>query len=767
MKRFLIQGFSILIVVLVSLQFAEAQRKKLALVLSGGGAKGVCHIGLIKALEERNIPIDYVAGTSMGAIIAGFYAAGYTTAQMEQIVESPEFQRWADGELANEFVHFYQNEEPNSSWFKIGVDYKKSITPKIPTNIIAPYEMDFQFLEFFSDASAAAGYNFDSLFVPFRCVSSDIAAQAQFVPTKGDLGNAIRASMTFPFYFQPIKIDGRLLFDGGMYNNFPIDVAIRDFKPDIIIGCKAAGDFETPKVDDIVSQLENMLMEKTPYCIPAGYSGIVVKPNLLKVDVNNFRYSSAMIDSGYIATMKVMDSIKALIPDTVDQRLVEARREAFNIRKPDMYIDSIQILGLNGKLAGYVRKTLKYEPKQLLLNEIKVDYFRLVADDRISYLFPRIKFNPRTGYYNLILEVKKTEKLEVQIGGNISSGAHNVGFVQFKYSYLGRNASNYILNSYFGRFYTSVKARARFDFPVKSPFFIDLDYTFNSFDYQPLNQVFVNDAVPTSLYQNENFIAAHLGWPVTNRGIFKIGASLGDLTDKYYQNNVVERDDILDKTVFSFGQIDLSIELNSLNRRFLHNSGSRFYASLRFVNGKEEHFPGTTSLDTLFYSKRHIFADLRVIYDNYFLTQKWYKLGFYGDAFISNRAFFTNYTSTMLFMPQFNPTHVTKLLFIPAFRSPAFAGIGLKNIFTLTGSLDYRLEAYAFRSIRDINQLNNQKPEYGDYIGSQSYLFSSSLVLNTMFGPISLTGSYHDKLADKWSVMFNIGFLMYNRRAIE
>jgi NTE family protein len=139
-------------------------------VLSGGGAKGVCHIGLIKALEERNIPIDYVAGTSMGAIIAGFYAAGYTTAQMEQIVESPEFQRWADGELANEFVHFYQNEEPNSSWFKIGVDYKKSITPKIPINIIAPYEMDFQFLEFFSDASAAAGYNFDSLFVPFRCV---------------------------------------------------------------------------------------------------------------------------------------------------------------------------------------------------------------------------------------------------------------------------------------------------------------------------------------------------------------------------------------------------------------------------------------------------------------------------------------------------------------------------------------------------------------------------------------------------------------------
>lgn len=765
--RYFFAWITLCISILLAITSPVQAQKKVALVLSGGGAKGVCHIGLIRALEEKNIPIDYVAGTSMGAIIAGFYAAGYTTDQMQQIVESPEFQRWADGELANEFIHFYQNEDPNSSWFKIGVDYKKAITPRIPTNIIAPYEMDFQFLEFFSDASAAASYNFDSLFVPFRCVSSDIAAQKQFVPTKGDLGNAIRASMTFPFYFQPIKIEGRLLFDGGMYNNFPIDVAIRDFNPDIIIGCKAAGDFETPRVDDIVSQLENMLMEKTPYSIPASHQGIVVKPNLLKVDVNNFRYSKAMIDSGYLATLQVMDSIKALIPDTIDQKVVEARREAFNIRKPDMYIDSIQILGLNGKLAGYVRKTLKYEPKQLLLNEIKVDYFRLVADDRISYIFPRMKFNPRTGYYNLILEVKKTEKLEVQIGGNISSGAHNEGFVQFKYSYLGRNASNYILNSYFGRFYTSVKARARFDFPVNNPFFLDLDYTFNSFDYQPINQVFVNDIVPTSLYQKENFISAHIGWPVTNRGIFKVGVSFGDLIDKYYQSNVVERDDILDKTIFSFGLVDLSMELNSLNRKFLHNSGSRFYASFRFVNGKEEHFPGSTSADTLLFSKRHIFADLRVTYDNYFATYKWYKLGVYGDVFISNRSFFTNYTSTMLFMPQFNPTPVSKLLFMPAFRSPAFAGIGLKNLFSLTSSLDYRLEAYTFRSIRDIYQLNTQKPEYGSYIGAQSYLLSSSLVLNTMFGPISLTGSYHDKLADHWSVMFNIGFLMYNRRAME
>ncbi len=752
--------------ILCNLIVVNAQ-KKVALVLSGGGAKGVCHIGLIRALEEKHIPIDYVAGTSMGAIIAGFYAAGYTPDQMQQIVESSEFQRWADGELDSEFIHFYQTEEPNSSWFKLDVDYKKAISPRIPTNIIAPYEMDFQFLEFFSDASAAANYNFDSLFVPFRCVSSDIAAQKQFVPCKGDLGNAIRASMTFPFYFQPIKIDGRLLFDGGMYNNFPVDVAIRDFKPDIIIGCKAAGDYEVPRVDDIVSQLENMLMEKTPYSIPSGQKGIVIKPNLLKVDVNNFRYSRAMIDSGYLATMKVIDSIKMLIPDTIDPEVVAAKREKFNIRKPDMFIDSIQILGLNGKLADYIRKTLKYQPKQLLLNEIKFDYFRLIADDRISYIFPKVLFNRQTGYYNLILEIKKSEKLEVQLGGNISSGIHNEGFVQFKYSYLGRNASNYTLNSYFGRFYTSVRARARYDFPVTIPYFVEFDYTYNSYDFVPLNTVFVNDIIPTTLYQNENFITARVGWPVSNKGVFKLEMAGGDLTDKYYQSNVVLRDAILDKTVFSFGLLQMSIELNSLNRKYFQTAGSRFFASLKLVNGKEEHFPGSTSADTLIFSKRHIFADLRITYDNYFTTLGRYKLGFYGDVFLSNRPFFTNYTSTVLFLPQFNPTHVSKVLFLHGFRSPAFAGVGLKNLLRITNSVDLRIEGYTFRSVRDIGQTLDQKPVYGEYLGNQAYIFSSSFVVNTVFGPISLTGSYHDKIADSWSLMLNIGFMLYNKRAME
>lgn len=232
MKRF------ILIILCIIPFVTNAQ--KVAVVLSGGGAKGFSHIGVLKALEENNIPIDYIAGTSIGAIVGGLYACGYSPVEIERMMTAPEFRKWASGEIEGRYKYYYKRREPNASWISLPFEYKKKrFKAKLSFNLIPTHVMDITFMEILAAPSAAANYNFDSLFIPFRCVASDIESSKAVVFKDGQLSDAIRASMTVPFYFSPIRIDNKLLFDGGMYNNFPVDVAYRDFEPDLIIGSKA------------------------------------------------------------------------------------------------------------------------------------------------------------------------------------------------------------------------------------------------------------------------------------------------------------------------------------------------------------------------------------------------------------------------------------------------------------------------------------------------------------------------------------------------
>ena len=174
---------------------------------------------------------------------------------------------------------------------------------------------------------------------------------------KGDLGSAIRASMTFPFYFKPIRIDGKLLFDGGMYNNFPSDVVMEDFFPDIIIGSKAAGNYDPPKEDDVVSQLGSMLMGETKFDLYCDAS-VLIEPRLKDVNVIDFSNTEAFIDSGYVATQRLIPSIRQFVVDTVTQAMHDSIRNKFNNSKPPLIINSVEVRGLEPGQSVYVANAI-------------------------------------------------------------------------------------------------------------------------------------------------------------------------------------------------------------------------------------------------------------------------------------------------------------------------------------------------------------------------------------------------------------------------
>ena len=172
--------------------------------MSGGGARGLAHIGVIKALEENNIPIDYVAGTSMGAIIAALYAMGYSPEEMEEVIASDEFKRWYSGKKGKEEIFYFRRNEETPDILNLRMDTRDSIRLVMPSlTLVDPTQMNLAFMQMFSEANAACKNNFDSLMVPFRCVASDVYNKQQVVYSEGELGDAVRASMSFPLVLSP------------------------------------------------------------------------------------------------------------------------------------------------------------------------------------------------------------------------------------------------------------------------------------------------------------------------------------------------------------------------------------------------------------------------------------------------------------------------------------------------------------------------------------------------------------------------------------
>jgi NTE family protein len=681
-------------------------------------------------------------------------------------MDSDDFKRWSAGIIDEQYVYYYLREDPNSSWVSLDINFKKKLTSQLPSNLISPFEMDFAFMELLAPAAAACSYNFNNLVIPFRCVVSDVDSTKTMVMRNGDLASAVRGSMTIPFVFKPITIQGRLVFDGGMYNNFPVDIAKKDFHPDVIIGSRVAKRYEKPDRDDALSLLLSMLMERQNDTMLYPNSVMIV-PNIPDVNIIDFSQCNQMIDSGYSATIQKISEIRTVVKAIADSTRLDEKRKKFKERCPPLVFDSILIKGLTKAQNDYVLSILKHGKKVITIQELKKNYFRLLDGGFIRNIYPVAKFNPGTGFYSLILDIQKTENFNIQFGGNISLGTNTQGFAEFRYKYLWKTPVQFMVNGYFGRFYTSAKASARVDFTSKLPFFLEGCYTYNNFNYFRNSSYFFDDKQPSYIIQGEYFGEVKTGFPVTNKGKLLLDLSYALTNSKYYQDNSFSRYDTADQTSFDFISPTVSFELNSLNRKQFADAGARLKLSGSYVNGMESTIPGSTSINKNETSAHLEWFQFNLIYDNYFETVGPVKLGFYGEAMISNKPLFSNYTASILNAQVFEPLPEMQSFFLPAYRANNYAAAGIKAIIKIYRKIDFRLEGYIFQPYREItyNPADNTAT-YGLPLSTRSYLATAAFVYNTFLGPISIGVNYYDKTMDSFTVNLNIGYIIFNSRAL-
>jgi len=294
-----------------------ADRPRIGLVLGGGGARGAAHIGVLKELERQRIPIDAIAGTSMGAIIGGLYASGKTPAELEDIVTTLD---WADAMSdtpSREHLSFRRklDDERYPITLELGVRDKELL---LPMGFVEGQRLDLILRELTIDVSHID--NYDELPIPFRVIATDIGTGMPHVMGRGDLAQSIRASMSVPAIFAPVELDGRLLVDGGIAANLPVEV-MREMDVDIII----AVDVEFPlyPVDELTSavkiseQMLTILMRRDTLrqIELLADDDILIRPELGTFDSGNFAKTPETIGPGVQAAMAVSDQLAEVALD--------------------------------------------------------------------------------------------------------------------------------------------------------------------------------------------------------------------------------------------------------------------------------------------------------------------------------------------------------------------------------------------------------------------------------------------------------------------
>ncbi len=442
----------------------------MGLVFSGGAAKGLAHIGVLKALEENEIPIDYVAGTSMGGIVAGCYAAGMSPNQIEEIMTSKAFLDWVNGrfEVGSQYYYFKKDDEP--SFLKLNLSLDSTFNILLNTSIANDLSLNFALAEKLAQPAAIAKNNFDSLFVPLRVVASDIFTQTQVVLDSGVLSDALRATQTVPFFFNPIRVDGKYLFDGGVYNNFPVDVVQKSFHPDVIIGCNVSSKVydKYPYGEDeklISRSLLYMLLDKSdPSKIPL--SGIYIQPNLKAFTAFDFARAKALIDSGYWQTMKQMPEIKSKIAVRRTCEAVADARNRFNNKTTPIKVNKITFDGFDTGEQTYLNRFFKSGKRPLYFNDIKSGYYKLVSDDYFNNVYPSFIFKPATKDYDFKLARRQPNNFQIDFGGVIATRNISNIYLGLNYYSFHKVLTHAQVNFATGDFYKSAQIKARFDLPI-------------------------------------------------------------------------------------------------------------------------------------------------------------------------------------------------------------------------------------------------------------------------------------------------------------
>ncbi|HCN61818.1 MAG TPA: hypothetical protein DIT33_00270 [Pseudomonas sp.] len=571
MRRLLI--FLLLCLSPLALLAAEKPQPKIGLVLSGGAARGLAHVGVLKALEEQGIHIDAIAGTSMGAVIGGLYASGYKIDELEKLALSIDWQEALSDSPAREDIPFRRKQDDRDFLVRQKLSFRDDGSLGLPLGVIQGQNLALLLESLLAHSSDVR--DFDKLPIPFRAVATDIVSGEKVVFRKGHLPQVIRASISIPAVFAPVEINGQLLVDGGMVDNIPVDVA-REMGVDLVIvvdiGTPLRGRKELNTVFDILNQSITLMTRSNSEVQLATLKpdDVLIKPSLASIGATDFGRSEEIINAGYRAT-QILENRLASLRQPADAQLSIARSAeertpvitAIKIENDSKIDDSV--------IRYYIRQPVG-EP--LDLARLQRDMGTLYGLDYFDQVQYRVVHKGQERTLVISARAKRSGTDFLRLGINLSDDMHgdsafNLG-ASYRVNGINRLGAEWLTRVQIGdkqelysEFYQPLDAGSRF---FVAPYI----------NAQSQNVEAILDNDPIAEYRLERYgFGLNLGRQIGNSGEIRVG--VGEAWGKA-DVRIGKRD--LPSTSFTEGFYDVKYSFDSLDNVYFPHTGEDI--SLKF-----------------------------------------------------------------------------------------------------------------------------------------------------------------------------------------
>ena len=740
--------------------------QKVGLVMSGGGARGLAHIGVIKVLEENNIPIDYVAGTSMGAIVAALYAMGYTPDEMIALMKTDDFQRWYTGTMDQDYMYYFKKNKDVPDLLSIHFSFKDSLRVIPPqANIVNATPMNFGFLETFSGSTAACKGDFNNLMVPFRCVASDIYNKREVVFSKGDLGDAVRASMTYPFFFRPIKVDNVLMYDGGLYNNFPSDVMQKEFNPDVIIGSIVSDNPTIPDEKDIMSQVENLVMSRSDYSL-SKEKGFVINMHVKGVSLLDFHKIDNISKIGYTHANSLIDSIKGRVTRREQSEALAKRRAHFKQSIPPMVFNKVVVQGISKDKEKGITKEFQKEDERFTFERSKRGYYSLVSSEIIENVIPHAIYNEQDSAYALHLDVSVNPPFTLKMGAGISTDISNQIYFGLHYRNIKNHSKEFILDGQLGKVYNNVEMAGRIDFHSEIPMSLKFIGSYSTIDYYNMRYLFSKENSIALNHNREVFAKMKLVLPFLNRKKAEIGIGIAGIKDEYMPSSILNLEHpVFDINTSNLFSSFLRLEGNTLNAKVFPTDGQYEVLSANILIGQEK-YEGTIEMENNILNQ----SWLQICYTrrDHFKIAPSLTLGTYLQLYYSTRRLSKTYQATMMQAGAFTPTLTGLFNYDPKFRANQYIAGGVTPIIKLNSFIQIRPSFYAFIPYRAILENPDGTASYSKK-RLDTFEYIADITAAVRLSKISVSAFVNYYSSHKANVNFGLtlGWFMFNERFIE
>ncbi|SHF15789.1 NTE family protein [Bacteroides faecichinchillae] len=732
------QLFSILVLLIGLLipfsVHAQQQRKKVGVVLSGGGAKGVAHIKALKVIEEAGIPIDYIVGTSMGSIVGGLYAIGYTPEQLDSMVRKQNWTFLLSDRIKRSSMSLTDRER--SEKYIVSIPFTKN-----PKEIAGGLIKGQNLANLFSDLTV--GYHdsisFNKLPIPFACVSANVVNGDQVVFREGVLSTAMRASMAIPGVFTPVRIDSMVLVDGGIVNNYPADVA-KAMGADIIIGVDVQNVLKSANNLNSVPEILGQIIDLT--CQTNHEKNVDLTDTYIRVNVDGYSSASftpAAIDSlmqrGEEAARAQWDSLIALkkkigISDDYVPKQHGPYSSLSNSRT--IFVTKISFTGVETKDKKWLMKKCNLkEDSDITTQQIEQALFQLRGSQSYSSASYKLMHTSEGYHLTFMLEEKYEKRINLgirfdseEIASLLVNGTADIKtHIPSRLSLTGRLGKRYA---------------ARIDYTLEPMQQRNFNFSY-MFQYNDINIYDKGDRAYNLTYK---YHLAEFGFSDVWYKNFRFG--LGFRFEYYkYKDFLFKKPELADLDIESehFLSYFAQVHYNTYDKGYFPSKGSDFSASYSLYTDNmaqyNEHAP--------FSALKGSWASVIPVTRRFSIIPSIYGRILIGKDFpypIQNAIGGEVYG---LYIPQQLP----------------FAGITnieLMNNSIMIASVKFRQRMGSIHYLTLTGNYGLTESNFFDILrGKQLYGISAGYGMDSIFGPLEITFGYSNR-TDKGSCYVNLGY---------